>query len=190
MQQRTIINKGKKYLVNVAAEDEGVGAGFPIGQLTLKSLSDKFWYLVTASGSAGNVKVFVSQSALAIPTASIYTNESPYDTGVIHQVVGACFYDQNFPYQLLRSSDNNTYQVFLTGSAPNAGVVISQSMYCTGSYITNSLHAIIDTAKPNLLLFNITDGNYYVASLVTSASVTTMSVSQTVISASWIDQIF
>ena len=70
-QQRTVINKGKRLLVNCPSIDDGVGAGFATGQLVMKSMTDGKWYVVTASGSAGNVQLFVSQSALPFKSGQI-----------------------------------------------------------------------------------------------------------------------
>lgn len=154
MQQRIVVNKGKKYIVNcVGWEDMGIGPGFAVGQLTLKSYTDLYWYIVSASGSVGTASVYVSQSVLTAFGTSSY-------------------YDQNYPYQLLYSTDGNTYQVYLSGSAPNATVMVSQSMWATGSYIRNWQNAIIDTAKPYLYLQSITDGNFYTFYLSSSEGTT------------------
>jgi len=159
MQQKVIINKGKRYLVNVPTDD-GVGAGFAIGQLVLKSISDKFWYVAMSSGSAGSVITFVSQSQLTSFGTSSY-------------------YDQNYPYQLLGATNGNTYALYLSGSDPNASLVVSQSAY-TGS----------SQPKPNLILQNITDYNYYTARLNASASIITLVVDQTTISQSYVHPIY
>ena len=174
MQQRMIISKGKKYLVNCPGDEAGVGAGFAVGQLTLKSYDDLYWYIITASGSSPNASVYVSESQL-----SYYGTSS--------------FYDLNAPYQLLGSSDGNTYQVYLTGTAPNATVTVSQSIYATGSYITSSNGTgsyVILTAKPFLILQSITDFNYYIASLQTISGVTSLVVGQTMLSQSWVHPIY
>jgi hypothetical protein len=160
MQQRVIVNKGKRFLVNVATEESGVGAGFAEGQLVLKSITDKFWYVITDSGSVSNVAPFVSQSQL-----SYYGTSS--------------FYDINYPYQLLQANNNNKYAVYLSGTAPAATLVVSQSAY-TGSA----------EAKPYLLLQNITDRNYYRSYLSASGTTITLVTSQTVVSQSWVHPIF
>ena len=56
MQQRIVVNNGKRYLVNVATDDEGVGAGFAVGQLVLKSNTDKRSGMVIASGRRNDFK--------------------------------------------------------------------------------------------------------------------------------------
>jgi len=172
MQQRTVVSNGKRYLVNVATDD-GIGAGFAVGQLVLKSATDGKWYVATASGSAGSVVAFVSQSALAFPTGSD----------------GTSYYNQNYPYQLIASTDGNAYAVYLTGTAPAATFVVSQSAYGK-AYITSSNGAIIDMSKPYLLLQNISNGDYYRASLSTNAGTTTLVVSQNAISQSWVHPIY
>ena len=172
MQQRTVITNGKRYLVNVATED-GVGAGFAVGQLVLKSASDGKWYVATASGSAGSVVAFVSQSSLAFPTGSD----------------GTSYYNQNFPYQLVASTDGNAYAVYLTGTTPTVTFAVSQSAYGK-AFITTSYNAVIDIAKPYLLLQNITNGDYYRASLSSSAGTTTLIVNQNAISQSWVRPIY
>jgi hypothetical protein len=160
MQRRYIRSKGKTYLVNVVGYEDGIGAGFAVGQLVLKSISDNHWYVITTSGSIPSVTTYISQSALSFPTSS--------------------YFDLNYPYQLLACADGNTYAVYLSGSAPNAALVISQSMYTSGS----------SNAKPYLFLQNITDCNYYGAYLTASAGQISMSVSQTMTSQSWVRPIF
>lgn len=159
MQKRTVLSGGKTYIVNVASDD-GVGAGFAVGQLVLKSTTDLFWYVITASGSNSNVTSSVSQSRLTY-----------YGT--------SSFYDINYPYQLLSATNGKKYAVFLTGTAPTATLTISQSAY-TGSA----------DAKPYLLLQNITDGNYYRAYLSASGATVTLAVNQTIISSSWVHPIY
>jgi hypothetical protein len=184
MQQRTIVSNGKRLLVNVPTDD-GVGAGFAVGQLVMKSADDLMWYIVTASGSAGAVDAYVSQSALPFTNGPVWT-QNEYTASYAGSMN---FFEQNFPYQLVASNDGNAYAVYLEGTAPTVTLTVSQSAYGP-AYITTSLNAVIDIAKPNLLLQNITDGNYYVASLVTSAGVTSMVVSQNMISQSWVHPIY
>ena len=156
MIQRFIQSKGKKYLVNCAGGDDfGVGPGFAIGQLVLKSVIDSYWYIVAASGSIGSVVPFVNQSVLTTFGTSSY-------------------FDTNWPYQLLYSNDGNTYQVYLDGTAPNAEVMVNQNMYASGTYIRNDRNAIIDTAKSYLYLQSITDGNYYAFYLSSSNGATSL----------------
>ena len=159
MQKRTVLSGGKRYLVNVATDD-GIGAGFAVGQLVVKSISDRYWYVVVASGSANNVIASISQSRLEKFGTSSY-------------------YDINYPYQLLRATNNKTYALYLNGSAPAASLVVSQSAY-TGSA----------EPKPYLLLQNITDKNYYRAYLSASGATISLAVNQTVVSASWVHPIY
>lgn len=159
MQRRIVINKGRKYQVNVATDD-GIGAGFALGQLVVKSISDSYWYVVVASGSYNNVTASISQSRIESFGTSSY-------------------YDINYPYQLLRATNGNTYALYLSGSAPSSTLIISQSAY-TGSA----------EPKPHLLLQNMTDGNYYRAYLSASGATISLSVNQTVVSASWVHPIY
>ena len=154
MQTLTITNGGKRYRVNVPTED-GVGPGFPIGSLVMKSPDNNSWFIITSSGSmaSATASVYVSQSALSFITGSDGTN----------------YYDQNFPYQLLAAPDGYAYAVSLTGSIPNITAIVSQVAWGK-SYITNSQNAIIDTAKPSLSLQSISDGSYNVLSLGMSGS--------------------
>ena len=184
MQTRTIINNGRRYLVNVPTED-GVGAGFAVGQLVLKSANDNQWYVVTSSGSAGAVVAYVSQSALPFQSGPIYT-QNEYTSSIVGSMN---FFEQNYPYQLIASSDGNAYAVYLNGTAPTATLTVSQSAYGK-AYITTSYNARIDIAKPNLLLQNISNGDYYVASLTTSGGVTSLSVNQNCISQSFVHPIY
>lgn len=160
MQRRIVVSKGKSYLVNAASNDDGVGAGFAVGQLTLKSISDDYWYIITASGSYNNVIAFVSQSQLTSFGTSSY-------------------YDINYPYQLLSSTNGNTYAVYLSGSVPSASLVISQSVYTGSAY-----------PKPYLLLQNKTDMNYYSAYLSSSVTTTSLIINQTMVSQSWVNPIY
>ena len=99
------------------------------------------------------------------------------------------FFEQNFPYQILASTDGNAYQIYFTGTSPAVTLNVSQSAYGK-AYITTSYNACIDLAKPALLLQNITDGNYYNAYLSSSVGVTTLKVNQNVISQSWVHPIY
>lgn len=160
MQKRLMINNGKKYIVNVASDDNGIGAGFAVGMLVMKSYTDGYWYTINSSGSVGQVTASISQSRLETFGTSSY-------------------YDINYPYQLLRATNGNTYALYLSGSAPAASLIISQSAY-TGSA----------DPKPYLLLQNMTDGNYYRAYLSASGATVSLSVNQTVVSASWVHPIY
>ena len=168
----TVVNNGRRYLVNVA-DDEGVGFGFAAGQLVMRSATDNQWYVAGASGSAGSVSASVIQTPIAYITGSD----------------GTSYYNQNFPYQLVASNDGNAYAVFLTGTAPNVTFTVSQSAYGK-AYITNSKGATIDIAKPNLLLQNISTGDYYYIGLNTSGSAVSMSVNQNGISQSLVIPIY
>lgn len=184
MEQRTVISNGKRFLVNVATNDDGIGAGFSVGQLVMKSNTDGNWYVVTTSGSTS--AMYVSQSAL--PFTATGKSWSQGANTASFQIVPT-FYEQNFPYQILGSNDGNAYAVYLTGTAPTVTLVVSQSAWGR-SYITNSVGAVIDIAKPFLFLQNITTGNYYYAGLTTNAGTTTLSVNQTAVSASWVHPIY
>jgi len=184
MQQRFIKSKGKTYLVNCPTDD-GVGAGFAIGQLVMKSADDAKWYMVTSSGSAGAVDVYVSQSALGFTSGPSYT-QNEYTASY---TMAPSFFEQNYPYQLIASTDGNAYAVYLNGTAPTVTLTVSQSAYGK-AFITNSYGAIFDISKPNLILQNISDGNYYIAGLQTAGGVTSMVVSQNMISQSWIHPLY
>ena len=180
------MNKGKRFLVNVATADDGaVGAGFAVGQLVMKSYTDSNWYVATASGSAGNVVFFPSQSALPFQSGPVYAQGQ--NTASI--VGNMDFFEQNFPYQIVASTDGNAYQIYFTGTSPSVALTVSQSAYGK-AYITNSYGAYISLAKPNLLLQNVTDGNYYTAYLSSSAGTTTLKVNQQMISQSWVHPIY
>ena len=184
MQTRTIINKGCRYIVNVPTDD-GVGAGFAVGQLVLKSMTSNQWFVATASGSAGLVVTYVSQSALGFTSGPSYTQGN----NTASYVMAPSFYEQNFPYQLVASTDGNAYAIYLTGTAPTVTFVVSQSAYGK-AFITTSYNAVIDLAKPYLLLQNISNGDYYRASLSTTLGTTTLSVNQNAISQSWVRPIY
>lgn len=185
MQQRVVINNGKRYLINVATNDDGIGAGFAVGQLVMKSYTDNLWYILTASGSAGSVAVFVSQSALPFQSGSSWKQ---FDF-TASSVPAPSYYEQNYPYQIIAADDGLAYQVFITGSAPSVSVFVSQSALYTAS-VTLDNNAVIDRAKPYLLLQNITNGDYYRAYLWDNAGTIELAVDQTVISQSWVKPIF
>jgi hypothetical protein len=186
MQQRVILSGGKRYLVNVAANDDGVGPGFAVGQMVLKSYTDQRWYVVTASGSYTTATAYVSQSALGfVPTGSIYYQ---YDNTASVQVAPT-FFEQNSPYQLLACNDRLAYRVYLTGTAPTATLTVSQSADGP-AFITSSNGTRYDVAKPNLLLQSISDFNYYYGYLENSASVITLRFQSNMISQSWVKPVF
>ena len=165
-QRRIIKSKGKTYVVNCpGGDDMGIGAGFPIGTAVLKSPTDLNWYLIQASGSAGSVVLFPSQSSLGFTSGPLYA-QNAYTASY---TIAPSFFEQNYPYQLLAATDGNAYAVYLTGSAPNVQVVVSQSAHGP-AYIKSFDNAYIALAKPYLIFQSITDGNYYVMSLTVSAS--------------------
>lgn len=186
MQQKVVVNKGKRYIVNVASNDDGVGAGFAVGQLVMKSYTNGLWYITTASGSAPNAIAFVSQSALPFQSGSIYTQSSLTASALPYP----SFYEQNFPYQIVGCNDEKGYQVYLTGNTPTVTLTVSQSAIYPNAYITNSFGAIIDIAKPYLLLQSISDLNYYRAYLFNNAGTIQLRVDQTMVSQSWVHPIF
>ena len=145
----------------------GIGPGFPIGQLVLKSVTDGLWYITTASGSTVSASVYVNQSALPFTSGPSYTQGN----NTASFVMSPSFFEQNFPYQLVASTDGNAYAVYLSGTSPNTVIEVSQSAWGR-AYITNSRNAIIDMAKPSLYLQSITDGNYYTFYLSSSGGTT------------------
>ena len=159
MQKRIIKKNGKTYVVNVPTWGDGVGPGFPVGKMVFKSGTDLFWYVVSTSGLPGSVVASVSQSVLSFPTTS--------------------YYDQNYPYQLLKANNGFAYQVYLNGTAPGAALAVSQSAW-SGS-------VGMETPKPSLLLQNSTDGQFYNLYLSSSATNVTIKIDQVPVSASWIN---
>ena len=160
------LRQGKK-IVNVPSIDcMSVGAGFPIGQLTMKDVSSSLWYIVEVSGSSPNVSIYVSSPLSIFGTSS--------------------YYDQNIGYQLVAGDDNNTYQVSLSASV----VVVNPNMYATGSFIKSIEGAIIPTCKSGFLFQNVSDGNYYDANLQTVNSTMSLVVSQTIVSQSWVRSLY
>lgn len=185
MQKRTVVNNGKRYLVNVPGWEDGIGAGFAVGQLVMKS-TDGLWYITTASGSAPNAIAFVSTASLPFQSGSIWT-QNDYTASV---APWPSFYEQNFPYQIVGANDGKGYQVYLTGTAPSTALAVSQSAIYPNAYITNSLGAVIDIAKPYLLLQSITDFNYYRAYLLNTAGTITLEIDQVMVSQSWVRPIY
>lgn len=109
--QRTIISKGKKYLVNVPAlDDEGVGAGCPSGVAWLQDELGA-WYSVQLTGLSGSL----SYAITAIPAAS--------------QSVGMNAND--FGFQIVQANDALNYQVSIDSVIPS--VVITQLPSAYGS---------------------------------------------------------
>jgi hypothetical protein len=175
MQQIYRKSKGKTYLVNVATSDDGIGAGFAMGQLVMKSVTDNYWYVTTASGSAPSPTIYVSESKLTYFSASFTSSTYPYSPN--------SFFDQNYPYQLVQANNGLNYAIYLSGSAPSASVVVSQSAW-TGS----------SQGKPYLILQSISDSNYYIfglsASLSASVPVITLVPQPQMVSQSWVHPIY
>lgn len=106
MQQRTIVNNGKRYIVNCPSAED-VGPACEAGTLWMQS-TDLNWYSVNLTGtSASNDLAF-------------YVNQTP----LTWQSVGG----QDFGYQLLACIDNTaSYQVYLSGSAGGVTCSIAQT---------------------------------------------------------------
>ena len=132
MQRRIVVNNGKKYLVNAPFSEE-VGSLAPMGTLWMQSITDNKWYSVNLTGtSASNdLALYVNQTPL--------TWESP---------------GQDFGYQLLYCYENgNVYQTYLSGSAGNVTMSISQTPWSSNF-----------DYKPYLLLQSLTDNYFYTVS--------------------------
>lgn len=110
MQRKIVVNKGKKYIVNVIGWDDGVGPGAPVGTLWMQS-TDGNWYSINASGSTGtgDLSVLVNQTSIG------WQPPGP-----------------DYGYQLIACDDGHTYAVYLTGTSPLVTFTVSQSAY-TGS---------------------------------------------------------
>lgn len=106
MQQRIIVNNGKKYLVNVPSWEDDVAAMGNVGTLWMQS-TDNNWYTVNLSGSAGSLSLYVNQ------TSNGYV--SPMG--------------QEYGYQLVACDDGLTYQVYLHGISPAVVFTVSQVPY-------------------------------------------------------------
>ena len=136
MIQRVVKSNGKTYLVNCAGGDDmGIGPGFAIGELVMKSATDGQWYMVMSSGSVGNITVYVNQTPLGFTAGPSYTQ----GVNTASYVMAPSFYEQNFPYQLLAAPNGNAYAVYLTGTAPNVVVAISKM------FTNNDFATFIDT---------------------------------------------
>lgn len=156
MNKRIVIRNGKKYMVTVPSygcgDDEGIGPGTPSGILWMTS-TDKNWYSVAMSGSAGSASLKVNQTALT-------------------------YNDNSLGYQLLAADDGKTYAIFLSGVPNSVTFTVSQSAFIGSAY-----------PKPDLLLQNATDGNYYIVTLHNNAGTIQTQINQTPISASRIRNI-
>ncbi len=184
-QQRYVKSKGKTYLVNTPTLDDGIGAGFAVGQLVMKNVTDGKWYVTYTSGSSPSASLYVSQSALPFASGPIYQQYANTAS-----IVGYMdYFEQNFPFQIVASNNGLAYQTYLNGTTPNVQIVVSQSAYCSASII-DYRGAVIMTSKPFLLLQSVTDGNYYQAGLTTTGGVTSLTVHQTLISQSWIHPVY
>lgn len=106
MQQRVIVNKGKRFIVNCPSSED-VGPACEPGTLWMQS-TDLKWYAVNLTGtSASNDLAF-------------YINQTPLNW----ESVGG----QDFGYQLLACVDNTcSYQVYLSGSAGDVTCSIAQT---------------------------------------------------------------
>ena len=105
MQKRIIINKGKKYIVNVVGGDEGIGAGCPSGVAWLQDETGA-WYSLSLTGLSGSLS-FVTT---LIPTSS-------YSVGM---------YANDYGFQVIQANDTYNYQTSITSSGPT--VVVSQTV--------------------------------------------------------------
>lgn len=81
--------------------------------------------------------------------------------------------DNSLGYQLLACDDGKTYAVFLTGVPTSVAFTVSQSAF-TGTA----------SPKPDLLLQNNTDGNYYMVTLHNNAGTIQTQINQTPIPSS------
>ena len=102
MHRRTIINKGKKYIVNCVGFDDAIGSGGSIGTLWMKS-TDENWYSVNVSGISGSASISINQNPLLW--------HSP---------------GQDVGNQLLLCDDGNSYVLYLTGTSPFVSFNITQ----------------------------------------------------------------
>jgi hypothetical protein len=103
MQKKIVVNKGKKYIVNVVGGDEGIGAGCPSGTAWLQDQLGA-WYSVQLTGLSGSL----SFSITAIPAAN--------------QSVG--MNSNDFGFQIVQADDTYNYQVSIDSTGPS--VVITQ----------------------------------------------------------------
>ena len=128
MNRRIILKNGKKYIVNCSGWNDDVGPGAPAGTLWMQSISDGLWYEVNITGTSGSTSLYVNPTPL--------TWQSP---------------GQDLGYQLLLCPDDNkVYQTYLSGSASNVTMSVSQTSW-----------PISSDYKPYLFLTSITDGYMY-----------------------------
>ena len=106
--RRTIINKGKKYLVNVVGEDEGIGAGCPSGVAWLQD-ENGVWYSVQLTGASGSLSFDIT----TIPTQD--------------QSVGMNAND--FGFQIIQANDTLNYQVSIDSVIPSVVITQTPSAY-------------------------------------------------------------
>jgi len=106
MKQRVVVNKGRKFIVNVpGGTDDGVGPGCPVGVAWLQDETGA-WYSVQLTGLSGSLSYLIT----AIPAES--------------QSVGMNSNDYGF--QLLQANDGLPYQVYIDSAGPT--LVVSQSV--------------------------------------------------------------
>ena len=134
MQKRIVIKNGKKFIVNAPCWSDGVGSGAPQGTLWMMSTDNK-WYPVNVSGSAPNIVVYVSQSAL--------TWQSP---------------SQDAGNQLLLANNGNSYLVYLSGSVPNVNFYVSQTPFNASPKLNLLLSSVTD-GKFYVVALNATSGS-------------------------------
>jgi len=132
MQKRIVIKNGKKYIVNTPGWEDGIGPGAPFGTLWMLS-TDGNWYEVTLNGTSGS---FANSSSLVV-------NQTPLTWA-----------SNDSGYQLLLCpQDNLVYQAYLSGSAGDVTMSISQvpsgSAMAGGDY------------KPYLLMRSTVDRYFY-----------------------------
>lgn len=163
MHRLVVTKNGKKYLVNTpagCADDFGVGPGASVGVLWMGTNTGS-WYQLYVTGSGAGASLAISQSALP------YGDFAP-------------------GFQLLTSNDGHTYQVYLKGNPPTVTFNVSQSVYSGSNLLSGSFAPA--SGKPDLLIKSVTDGQFYMVYLTTSAGVTTANVNPSYVSASWVYQ--
>ena len=124
-----VVKNGKKYIVNAPGWNYDVGPGAPPGDLFMFSATDGRWYQVNLTGH---------------PAASFSVNPTPLTLST-----------NDLGYELVKSSNGNTYQVYLSGSGGAAVVLVNTTPW------SNPLDY-----KPSLFLRSVTDNFGYNVYLV------------------------
>lgn len=154
--KRIIIRNGKKYIVNTPDWDNN-----PVG-----------WEDGIGSGGQVGTLWMISTDGNWYPVNTTLSQGTQH-ISVNQTSIG--YQDNSTGVQLLLCDDGNSYLTYLSGSPNNVVFQVNQTPFTGSAY-----------PKPDLLLQSVTNGNYYMVTLINNSGTIQPSVNQNYISSSWI----